>query len=53
MEFQDYLNSYRVKAPQAPMHDPLHADTAIPEPGMDAGFNSKSTMNRAFGNIPV
>jgi AraC-like DNA-binding protein len=48
MNFQEYLNSYRVKDLKASMRDRQKTSASILELGLAAGFNSKSSMNRAF-----
>jgi AraC-like DNA-binding protein len=46
--FADYLNGYRVEALKKALHDPGQAGTSILDLALEAGFNSKSAMNRAF-----
>ena len=46
--FQEFLNSYRVKAAEAMLLDPAAADRTVLEIAYDAGFNSKSAFNAAF-----
>jgi AraC-like DNA-binding protein len=48
MNFQEYLNNYRVKDLKAAMRDPQQSSASILDLGLAAGFNSKSSMNRAF-----
>jgi AraC-like DNA-binding protein len=46
--FQEFLNSYRLKAAETMLLDPAAADRSILEIAYDAGFNSKSAFNAAF-----
>jgi AraC-like DNA-binding protein len=48
VNFQEYLNGFRVDALKAAMRDPDHAQASILDLALGAGFNSKSAMNRAF-----
>jgi AraC-like DNA-binding protein len=46
--FADYLNGYRVEALKKALHDPSQASASILDLALEAGFNSKSAMNRVF-----
>lgn len=48
VNFQDYLNRYRVEALKAALHLPAHGDDNILDLALACGFNSKSALNRAF-----
>lgn len=48
MGFQEFLNSYRVKAAEEMLLDPAAGDFSILEIAHEAGFNSKSAFNAAF-----
>ena len=48
VNFQEYLNRYRVAALQRALHDPRQAADSILDLALAAGFNSKSALNRAF-----
>ncbi|WP_181373327.1 helix-turn-helix domain-containing protein [Massilia glaciei] len=48
MNFQEYLNGFRVRDLKTAMRDPLQSGASILELGLAAGFNSKSSLNRAF-----
>ncbi len=48
VNFQDYLNGYRVEALKEALHDPARAGHTILDLAMDSGFNSKSALNRVF-----
>lgn len=48
VNFQEYLNRYRVEALKLAMRDPQRAPASILDLALAAGFNSKSSMNRAF-----
>ena len=48
VNFQEYLNGYRVDALKTSLRDPRHADATILELALAAGFNSKSALNRVF-----
>lgn len=54
--FNDYINSYRVSEAIRLMKDPACKNFSLLAIAFDAGFNSKSTFNRAFrkvtGTIP-
>ncbi len=45
--FNDYINEYRVKEVQTLLQDPSNARYTLLSLAMDAGFNSKSSFNRA------
>lgn len=48
VNFQDYLNGYRVVALKEALRDPARAGHTILDLAMDSGFNSKSALNRVF-----
>ena len=46
--FYDYVNSFRVKSMIRKMSMPEYAQKSVLVMGMESGFNSKATLNRAF-----
>jgi len=48
VNFQEFLNGYRVEALKRALADPSRAGATVLELGIEAGFNSKSAMNRVF-----
>lgn len=50
VNFQEFLNGYRVRALQAAMRDAANRDATILDLAMGVGFNSKSSLNRVFKN---
>ncbi|MBC7916986.1 MAG: helix-turn-helix transcriptional regulator [Rhodoferax sp.] len=48
VNFQEYLNGYRVRALQAAMLDTANCDATILGLALGVGFNSKSSLNRVF-----
>lgn len=48
VNFQDYLNRYRVEALKISLRSPANAGATILDLAIAAGFNSKSALNRAF-----
>ncbi len=48
VNFQEYLNRYRVQALQQSLQDPAQQGATILDLALAAGFNSKSSLNRAF-----
>jgi AraC-like DNA-binding protein len=48
LNFNDYINRYRVEDVVQKMQDPQFANQTLLSLAFDAGFNSKSTFNRAF-----
>ncbi|MBV1777264.1 helix-turn-helix domain-containing protein [Burkholderiaceae bacterium DAT-1] len=48
VNFQEFLNGYRVEALKRALSDPARSKVTILELGIEAGFNSKSAMNRVF-----
>jgi AraC-like DNA-binding protein len=46
--FADYLNGYRVEALKTALSNPQDVNKTILELALEAGFNSKSAMNRIF-----
>ncbi|TXT34170.1 MAG: regulatory helix-turn-helix protein AraC family [Chitinophagaceae bacterium] len=57
MNFNDFVNQYRVNEVKAKLADQANAQFTIMSIAYDAGFNSKATFNRAFkkhtGAIPT
>lgn len=51
VNFQEYLNGYRVAALKAALRAPEHAGESILDLGLACGFNSKSALNRVFKEI--
>lgn len=51
VNFQEYVNGYRVAALKKALHDPAHAADSILDLGLACGFNSKSALNRVFKEI--
>lgn len=49
--FNDYINAYRIAEFKAEMNKPENANYTLLSIGLDCGFNSKSTFNRAFKKI--
>lgn len=47
-QFQDYLNRFRVAELQRLLRDPARRGDSILALGLEAGFNSKSAITRAF-----
>ena len=48
MGFQEFLNSYRVKAAESRLLDPTARERTVLEIAYEVGFNSKSAFNAAF-----
>lgn len=48
VNLQEYLNRYRVEALKLALLAPAQADASILDLALACGFNSKSTLNRAF-----
>ena len=48
MNFQEFVNGYRVAALKRALADPARAEASVLELATEAGFNSKSAMNRVF-----
>lgn len=48
IRFNDYVNGYRVKEVQTLLQDPNNSKYTLLSLAMDAGFNSKSSFNRAI-----
>jgi AraC-like DNA-binding protein len=48
LNFNDYINSHRVEDVVQKMQDPNYSNQTLLSLAFDAGFNSKSTFNRAF-----
>jgi AraC-like DNA-binding protein len=49
--FNDYINRFRVDEAVKLMNDPAYKNFNILVVAYDAGFNSKSTFNRAFKKV--
>jgi AraC-like DNA-binding protein len=49
--FNDFVNSYRVERVKALLHDPTYSHLSLLAIGLEAGFNSKATFNRAFKKL--
>lgn len=49
--FNDYVNAYRVEAVKRLMTDPAAAHLSLLGLGLESGFNSKATFNRAFKKV--
>lgn len=50
VNFQEFVNRYRVEAFKRALSDPARSGATVLELGIEAGFNSKSAMNRVFKN---
>ncbi len=48
VNFQEYLNRFRVEALKQSLQDPAQQGATILDLALAAGFNSKSSLNRAF-----
>lgn len=48
MNFNDYINNYRIEAVKANLSNGEHKKSTLLGIAYDCGFNSKSTFNRAF-----
>ena len=48
MNFNDFINLYRVESVKEKLADPANTHLTIMSLAYDAGFNSKATFNRAF-----
>jgi AraC-like DNA-binding protein len=48
INFNDFVNRYRVQEVKTSLSDPDNANITIMSLAYDAGFNSKATFNRAF-----
>lgn len=48
MNFNDFINSHRVEAVKAKLHQGEHQQLTLTSIAFDSGFNSKATFNRAF-----
>ncbi len=46
--FNDFVNAYRVEAVKSMLRDPAVGHLSLLGIGLECGFNSKSTFNRAF-----
>ncbi|MBC7587695.1 MAG: helix-turn-helix transcriptional regulator, partial [Chitinophagaceae bacterium] len=51
MNFNDFVNFYRVEEVKQKLQDPANANLTIMSIAYDAGFNSKATFNRAFKKL--
>lgn len=48
MNFNDFINHYRIKAVKEKLHKEEHKTSTLLGIAFDCGFNSKATFNRAF-----
>jgi AraC-like DNA-binding protein len=48
MNFNDFINSYRINAVKEKFQEGLHKKQTLLAIALDCGFNSKATFNRAF-----
>lgn len=48
MSFSDFINSYRIKAAKEMLTDPAYEDQYIINIAYEAGFNNKTSFNKAF-----
>ena len=48
MSFSDFINSYRIKAAKEMLKNPAYADQYIINIAYEAGFNNKTSFNKAF-----
>jgi YesN/AraC family two-component response regulator len=51
MNFNDFVNYYRVEEVKEKLQNPTNASLTIMSIAYDAGFNSKATFNRAFKKL--
>lgn len=51
MNFNDFINFYRVEEVKQKLQDKANANLTIMSIAYDAGFNSKATFNRAFKKL--
>ncbi len=51
LNFNDFINQYRVKAVQEKMRNGEHLHQTLLSLAFDCGFNSKATFNRAFKKV--
>lgn len=51
MNFNDFVNFYRVEEVKEKLQNPANASLTIMSIAYDAGFNSKATFNRAFKKL--
>ena len=49
--FNDFLNSYRIKKSKLLLKNPIYKDYTIDAIGLECGFNSKSTFYAAFKKV--
>ena len=49
--FNDFVNEYRVEAVKRLLEDPAASHLSLLGIGLECGFNSKSTFNRAFRKV--
>jgi len=52
LNFQEFLNGHRIEALKLSMRAPENRDKAILDLALEAGFNSKSSLNRVFKKHP-
>lgn len=48
MNFNDYINTFRIEAIKEKLHQNEHQKNTLLSIALDCGFNSKATFNRAF-----
>ena len=48
MNFNDFINHYRIEAVKVKLREGEHQQTTLLGIAFDSGFNSKATFNRAF-----
>ncbi len=48
MNFNDFINHYRIEAVKSKLNSGEHHTTTLLGIAIDSGFNSKATFNRAF-----
>jgi AraC-like DNA-binding protein len=51
VNFNDFVNNYRVEAVKVCLKNPENSHLSLLGIGMECGFNSKSTFNRAFRKL--
>lgn len=49
--FNDFVNEYRVRTVKTLLEDPKYSHLSLLAIGLEAGFNSKATFNRAFKKL--
>ncbi|MCC2545294.1 AraC family transcriptional regulator [Hymenobacter sp. BT175] len=51
VNFNDFINGYRVREAERKLSDPLFAHYTLLAVALESGFNSKSTFNRVFKKL--